>query len=70
MFPDREALIEGALDTASLIASKSPIAVQGTKISLVYSRDHSVKEGLEHVVCKNTCKELLGYIFGVTFDSV
>lgn len=40
----------GALEVASLIASKSPVAVQGTKISLVYSRDHGVQEGLDHVV--------------------
>ena len=43
-------MIEGALETAALIATKSPVAVQGTKISLVFSRDHSVQEGLDHVV--------------------
>ena len=47
---DREACIEAALDTADLIASKSPIAVQGTKVSMVYSRDHTVAEGLDHIV--------------------
>eukprot|EP00435_Cladocopium_sp_Y103_P029948 s1734_g7.t1 len=31
------------------IASKSPVAVVGTKVSLNYSRDHSVQEGLEHI---------------------
>lgn len=50
VLPDKVALIDAALDTASLIASKSPVAVQGTKISMVYSRDHSVQEGLEHIV--------------------
>lgn len=49
VLPDRAALIEAALDTASLIASKSPVAVQGTKVSMVYSRDHTVQEGLEHI---------------------
>ena len=43
-------MLQGALDVASLIATKSPIAVQGTKVSLVFSRDHSVPEGLDHIV--------------------
>ncbi|KAK3578485.1 hypothetical protein CHS0354_007738 [Potamilus streckersoni] len=49
VFQDKDLLIEGALETASLIASKSPIAVTGTKASLVYSRDHTVEEGLNHI---------------------
>ncbi|XP_078315056.1 delta(3,5)-Delta(2,4)-dienoyl-CoA isomerase, mitochondrial-like isoform X2 [Crassostrea virginica] len=49
IFQDKRAMIEGALETAALIAAKSPVAVQGTKISLVFSRDHSVQEGLDHV---------------------
>ncbi|KAK6183549.1 hypothetical protein SNE40_011008 [Patella caerulea] len=53
IFDTKESMVEGALDTASLIASKSPIAVQGSKISLVYSRDHSVPEGLDHVATWN-----------------
>ena len=35
---------------ASLIASKSPVAVTSTKHNLVYSRDHSVDEGLNYMV--------------------
>lgn len=50
---DRESCIEAALDTASLIASKSPVAVQGTKVNMVYSRDHSVADGLNHVATWN-----------------
>lgn len=33
-----------------MIASKSPVAVQGSKVNLVYSRDHSVQEGLKYMV--------------------
>ncbi|XP_066288317.1 delta(3,5)-Delta(2,4)-dienoyl-CoA isomerase, mitochondrial-like [Branchiostoma lanceolatum] len=55
IYPDREAVLEAALDLATTIASKSPIAVQVTKISMVYSRDHSVKEGLGHVVSYVVC---------------
>ncbi|KAK7103779.1 delta(3,5)-Delta(2,4)-dienoyl-CoA isomerase, mitochondrial-like [Littorina saxatilis] len=53
VFPDREKLIEGAIELASVIASKSPVAVQGTKVSLVYSRDHTVGEGLDQVMTWN-----------------
>lgn len=42
-----------AMSLASRIASSSPIAVTGTKRSLVYSRDHTVAEGLEHVASHN-----------------
>ncbi|CCG81437.1 Enoyl-CoA hydratase/isomerase family protein [Taphrina deformans PYCC 5710] len=44
--PDRDATLAAALDTAALIASKSPVAVQGTKFLLDYSREHAVQEGL------------------------
>lgn len=43
-------LVKGALDIAEQISKKSPVAVQGTKASLVFSRDHSVQEGLDHIV--------------------
>lgn len=44
-------MLKGALEVAEEIASKSPVAVQGTKFNLVFSRDHSVQEGLDHIVC-------------------
>lgn len=43
-------MVKGAVELAALIASKSPVAIQGTKASLVYSRDHTVEEGLDHIV--------------------
>ena len=46
-------MVEEALNVATNIAEKSPIAVQGTKMNLVYARDHSVPEGLEYVVSYN-----------------
>ncbi|CAH1266720.1 ECH1 [Branchiostoma lanceolatum] len=54
IYPDREAVLEAALDLATAIASKSPIAVQVTKISMVHFRDHSVQEGLGHVALWNS----------------
>jgi len=48
---DKDEVIKAALETATTIAAKSPVVVQGTKISLVYSRDHSVADSLQQVVC-------------------
>lgn len=50
VFPDKESMMAGALEIAGEIAGRSPVAVQGTKINLLYSRDHSVSEGLNYVV--------------------
>ncbi|KAH8304678.1 hypothetical protein KR018_003052, partial [Drosophila ironensis] len=49
VFPDKEALLSGALALAEDIAGKSPVAVQTTKESLVYSLDHTNQEGLDHI---------------------
>ena len=45
---DREATIAAALDMAKTMAMKSPVAVQGTKEILNWSRDHSVQDGLRY----------------------
>lgn len=50
LLEDKTEAVEAALATARAIAERSPIAVQVTKRSLVFSRDHSVQEGLENVV--------------------
>lgn len=51
--PDKESMLKFALDMAIGIASKTPVAVQMTKMSLVYSRDHTVDESLEHIAMWN-----------------
>lgn len=43
-------MLKSVLDIAHTIASKSPVAVQVTKKALVYSRDHTVQEGLDYIV--------------------
>ncbi|CAL1295841.1 unnamed protein product [Larinioides sclopetarius] len=53
IFPSKEEMMDATFKLAALIASKSPVAVQGTKIALNYSRDHSVKEGLEFMTYWN-----------------
>lgn len=52
-FPTREALLAGALELARGIAGKSPLTVAGAKKVLLYQRDHSVQDGLEHVATWN-----------------
>ncbi|CAG2178071.1 unnamed protein product, partial [Oppiella nova] len=45
--------VESALELAKVIAANSPVAVQGTKAGLNYSRDHTVQEGLEFMAVWN-----------------
>eukprot|EP00750_Incisomonas_marina_P033435 INCI9870.3.p1 GENE.INCI9870.3~~INCI9870.3.p1 ORF type:complete len:246 (+),score=49.67 INCI9870.3:534-1271(+) len=50
---DKESTVEAAVRTAALIAEKSPVAVEGTKRNLNFSRDHSVDEGLNYIATWN-----------------
>lgn len=52
-------MIESALTLAKEIASKSPVAVQVTKQNLIYSRDHTPQEGLDHIVSRIFLKILI-----------
>ncbi|CAF4736810.1 unnamed protein product, partial [Rotaria sp. Silwood1] len=49
VFDTREALLDAAISLASVIACKSPIAVQGSKINLNYARDHTVDDNFTFV---------------------
>jgi len=49
VYPTKEDMISGALEMAASIAAKSPVAVQGTKVNLIYSREHSPDEGLDYM---------------------
>ena len=53
VWPTSETLIEGVTEIAREIASKSPLAVWGSKEMLLHARDHSVAEGLEHIATWN-----------------
>jgi delta(3,5)-delta(2,4)-dienoyl-CoA isomerase len=44
-----EKALAAAMETATIIAEKSPIAMHGTKINLNYARDHGVAEGLHFI---------------------
>jgi len=54
VFPTHEALVEGVLAIAGEIASKSPLAVWGSKEMLTYARDHSVADSLNHIATWQT----------------
>ncbi len=49
VFPDHDALLDGVLETAREIASKSPLAIWGTKVAMNYARDHSVDDSLDQI---------------------
>lgn len=53
VFASRTELDAGVLELAQRIASKSPLAVRGTKQALNYARDHSVADGLEQIASWN-----------------
>jgi enoyl-CoA hydratase len=54
VYETQEAMVEGVLGVAREIAAQSPLAVWGTKEMLVYSRDHSVADGLDYVATWQT----------------
>ena len=37
------------MDLAREIASKSPLAVHGSKVMINYARDHSIADGLDYI---------------------
>jgi Delta3,5-Delta2,4-dienoyl-CoA isomerase len=43
---NKDEAVRKGIEMAKEIASKSPIAVQGTKTLLDYSRDHTIREGI------------------------
>ena len=45
VLPDKARTVEAAMAWARIVAEKSPVAVQGTKALLDYSRDHTVEDG-------------------------
>lgn len=50
---DLDDIIVLGFEICEKIARNSPVAVFGSKLSLNYSRDHNVKEGLSHVAMHN-----------------
>jgi len=53
VYSDNASLLDGVMGIAREIASKSPIAVTGTKEMISYMRDHRIDDGLEYVATWN-----------------
>lgn len=49
VFATHDELLDHVLGIAEEIASKSPLAIWGTKEMLTYARDHSVADSLNHI---------------------
>jgi enoyl-CoA hydratase len=54
VYADRDALLAGVTEIAREIASKSPLAVRGSKEMILYARDHSVADGLNYIATWNS----------------
>ena len=54
VYADKETLLEEVTAIARDIASKSPLAIRGTKEMLLYARDHSVSDGLNYIATWNS----------------
>jgi len=53
VYPSPDALLSGVRAIALTIASKSPLAIRGSKEMLNYGRDHSIADGLNYVATWN-----------------
>ena len=54
VFEDKEAMLREVTAIARTIAEKSPLAMRGTKEMMLFSRDHSVAEGLNYIATWNS----------------
>ena len=53
-YSSKEELMEGVVQIASVIASKSPLSIRGTKNVLHYTIDHSVDDALNYMAVWNS----------------
>ncbi|MGZ4683037.1 MAG: crotonase/enoyl-CoA hydratase family protein [Acidimicrobiales bacterium] len=54
VYDTHDELVAGALDVAAQIATKSPLAVWGSKEMITYARDHSVADSLNYIATWQT----------------
>lgn len=53
VFADREVMLEQVMALAAEIAGKNPLAIRGSKEMILYTRDHSVADGLNYIATWN-----------------
>lgn len=49
VYESHEEMLAAVLETAREIASKSPLAVAGSKVMINYARDHTIADGLDYI---------------------
>ena len=49
LFDSQEQMLSHVMELAREIASKSPLAVHGSKVMINYARDHSINDGLDYI---------------------
>ena len=49
LFDSQEQMLNHVLELAGEIATKSPLAVHGSKVMINYARDHSIADGLDYI---------------------
>jgi enoyl-CoA hydratase len=49
LFDSQEQMLSHVMELAREIASKSPLAVHGSKVMINYARDHSISDGLDYI---------------------
>ncbi len=54
VFPDHETMLAAVLETAREIASKSPLAVAGSKLMINHARDHTIADSLDYIAVWQT----------------
>ncbi|MDW3217676.1 MAG: crotonase/enoyl-CoA hydratase family protein [Acidimicrobiales bacterium] len=54
VFADQDAMLSGVHEIAAEIASKSPLAIHGTKETILYTRDHTVEDSLKYIAAWQT----------------
>lgn len=54
VFEDHATMIDGVLGIAQRIASRSPLAIHGTKEIINYTRDHSTADSLQYIAAWQT----------------
>jgi enoyl-CoA hydratase len=53
VYENRDLMMQDVREIAGTIAAKSPMAIRGTKEMILYARDHSVADSLNHVATWN-----------------
>jgi len=54
VFPDHETMLAAVMETAREIASKSPLAVAGSKLMINHARDHTIADSLDYIAVWQT----------------